>query len=209
MNGPDEYTPFPVTAGTLVNAAVPPHVGLLGPKAWNVMVPVGLKPLARVAESLIGGLLVAVYVADVATVVMVGSARKHRSRPTPVTLSTPAGATSTAVAFSRAVARAVVLSPGRASRTRASQAAAWGAATDVPPKGDPKPPTPVTCTLSAAPQVGPWVLVRPPPAAPTHGGGSPAVQTVVEPSCTGPPPLKPSMPPPTASMAADEVAAPV
>src|SRR5205085_6700415 len=118
----------PVTGVELLNALPPLQVGLLGPNTSNVIVPVGLKPLARVAVStMLAGPLVAVNTADVATVVMAGSARKHRNRPTPVMLSTPAGATSTAVAFNRAVARAVVLSPGRASRTSASHAAAWGA----------------------------------------------------------------------------------
>ena len=54
MKGPDGYTPLPATVLVLVKAAAPVQVALAGPNALKVMVPVGLKPPDRVAESEIG-----------------------------------------------------------------------------------------------------------------------------------------------------------
>ena len=140
-------------------------------------------------------------------------ARRQFSKPEPVILSTPAGAMSIAVLASRLFtgptgdAGAPIL-----SRTRASHPAAWGAEADVPENGDPKPPTPLTTTRSAAAHVGPGEVVKPGPATPVHGPEAAAGQIVVEPSWTGPPLLNPSIapalasPPVLASTAAAEVA---
>ena len=98
------------------------------------------------------------------------------------------------------------------SRSSASQPAACGAAADVPPNGEPNPPTPVTLTLSAAPQSGAprvWLSV---PACPVpHGPGS-AAGALGGGQQAGPgrrPRRLSSAPLFCASSAAEEVAAPV
>ena len=45
---------FPATVTVVVNAAVPVHVTLFGPKTLKVMVPVGADPPERMAVSVIG-----------------------------------------------------------------------------------------------------------------------------------------------------------
>ena len=100
------------------------------------------------------------------------------------------------------------------SRSSASHAAACGAAADVPVNGEPKPPTPLTSTLSAADHVG-ASEVSVVPATPTHGPAPPPGHCVVMRSCTGPPlEYGSSAPIPApftfcASTAAAEVASPV
>jgi hypothetical protein len=51
--GSDVYTPLPITVLVDEKSAAPAQLGSEGPKSRNVMVPVGLNPLARVALSLI------------------------------------------------------------------------------------------------------------------------------------------------------------
>src|SRR2546426_2928362 len=94
----------------------------------------------------------------------------------------------------------------RESRRRASQPAPCGVAADVPVNGDPKPPTPLTVTSSAAAQVGPGTVWFVPAPSATQTPRSLNVHTVVEISCTGPPLEYGSMAPaPCASSAASDV----
>ena len=140
------------------------------------------------------------------------------SNPAPATLSGPTAPISTAPLISRELmgptgeAGAPI-----ASRIKASHAAAWGAAAEVPLKKHcpmnmvgqvplPKPPAPLIETASAAVQVGPGVLVMMGPATPAPGQGKAPGQVVVRPSCTGPPLLKPSSIMEPAPKAADDVA---
>ena len=73
------------------------------------------------------------------------------------------------------------------SRTRASQPAACGAAAEVPVKGEPKPPTPLTETLSAAAQVGAPTVWLAPATPPPRQIGAPPAHCVVVRIWTGPP----------------------
>ena len=97
------------------------------------------------------------------------------------------------------------------SRSSASQPAACGVAADVPANGEPKPPTPVTLTLSAAAQSGApavWLSV---PATPVpHGPAAPPGHCVVVSSWTGPPAENGSSAPAACALsAASQVAAPM
>src|SRR4051794_26384396 len=85
-------------------------------------------------------------------------ADRQSSLPAPVIGSAPAGAMSVAVAISRALVE-VADAPGEDCaelRSRASQPAAPGAAAEVPLNGEPKPPTPLTLTLSPAAHCTAW-----------------------------------------------------
>lgn len=69
--------------------------------------------------------------------------------PAPASRSAPAVSISMAVLVN-AVLTCAAVSDGLADSTNAAMALAWGAAAEVPEKVVPKPPTPVTDTLSAA-----------------------------------------------------------